>query len=689
MVNMVGLAPIIRAWVESPVTGQVLELEQEWVSACGFTYVPYPYGDTPDNIGEFDPFYSAYTYRVALVPGSKVKEVAGEFDGSNWFKEDIYPTANGNFRAHGNVDWTGVVDGEPVVLTWHGPTTRYFYYGGAPDPGGTGTTWAGSPIYSYRYPINEVYCRGQMIYRTSGPAVHGAAIYTTETGDHWLIVSTVQWYGIDYEIWAKKLVLGEDLLFTATGDAQKLWEGTWTEDSLDSGHYHSTIVAYRHDGAQGVFVLNNGSLVTIEISDTEIEEEGVTITIPEASVSLSEAGVPEPLSYKTVDSTEIDNAYLPAPDGYFSKARVICSATYTAEWEQFKSATFVTNTEMLSFWEGIVGNYTVDSVRAIQRQTSRRRLICADYKGDELVKVYVNVYPSINVLCSGSTCSNQDPDTGGSCGGSVFYSAGDTIELDYLGKHVLNEYFVITTGYSDRRSNYYYSDSYEKEVTYNSSATCIRYMDLRNDSLYLGYGRLSVTEKETTTTVIPYPSFYGAAYKIDVTTNTTAYDPYMELLSGSLPSIVRWSPLARASTSGQSITTMISSWSACTLQVIESPSYEEELFSRAAPYGSLSSLIHTWLIYPAGPLEEWPYNFRGYHTIAHNCKGDRMVALQDFGDGGGYAYWLSTVTTPEVIQLDMKQGPAVDVQKYAASSIGSMTQVFHLAPSDFAFLQET
>jgi hypothetical protein len=66
-----------------------------------------------------------------------------------------------------------------------------------------------------------------------------------------------------------------------------------------------------------------------------------------------------------------------------------------------------------------------------------------------------------------------------------------------------------------------------------------------------------------------------------------------------------------------------------------------------------------------------------------------MVALQDFGDDSGYAYWLSTVNTPEVIQLDMKQGPPVDVQKYAASSIGSMTRVLHLAPSDFAFLQGT
>ena len=217
-VQMIGVHPVIRTYIVSPTKPPEEEEEGFYTwSKCGFTYIPRPDGATPGSIGEFDPWYSAYAYRVGFIPYHTAK--------SYWFREDIYPVAKGDYKAHGNVDW---ISDEGEVLTWHGPTSRYFYYGGAPDPGGTGTTWASNPALVYKYPLNEVYAQGRKIYTTASGNIHGAAIYKAPNDKKWLLISTVQWYGAPCELLAAPItydILGR-INTMASGAATLLWSAT-------------------------------------------------------------------------------------------------------------------------------------------------------------------------------------------------------------------------------------------------------------------------------------------------------------------------------------------------------------------------------------------------------------------------------------------------------------------------------
>ena len=212
--------------------------------------------------------------------------------------------------------------------------------------------------------------------------------------------------------------------------------------------------------------------------------------------------------------------------------------------------------------------------------------------------------------------------------------------LNYLGDHTLYEYITIASAYSDRKFDEYYVDAPAITSTYRKPHTCIRHMDIRNDSLYLGHSEQWDTIDTTYTYIIPYDNFYGFAYKTEYSTTEIERDQWMELRSLGHPNVELWQPTESTEVDTSEIITPGDAWPACSLSGSET---DEEIItptSDPAPWVGISTFIHTWVEYPLGPLTEWPYNFRGEHSIAFSCPGDRMISLQDFYEGGSYQITL-------------------------------------------------
>ena len=266
------------------------------------------------------------------------------------------------------------------------------------------------------------------------------------------------------------------------------------------------------------------------------------LDLPVASVSYDTSGVPDDFTGEAVDYVHVH--YLNEPGGYRTLTNIDVTQTFTDEWRDFTAMEEETDQLIIRAWAAAKGaEYTLDKVRGIQRSTSAQRLLAVDYKNEVLTKVYCTVYPatdlSWNVVACNQVTGSPNP---GSGGGSGSYTCLDSMVLNYLGDHTLYEYITIASAYSDRKFDEYYVDAPAITSTYRKPHTCIRHMDIRNDSLYLGHSEQWDTIYTTYIYIIPYDNFYGYAYKNEISTTEIERDQWIELRSLGHPNVELWQP---------------------------------------------------------------------------------------------------------------------------------------------------